>query len=235
MLTPNENLRACVERARALPEQVRKRLEPVPTDPYEAFLMWDPEELRQDRPLTFYRKLKSKRFKAPVIYPLPVAVMDSHYTSRLHGNNRAPQYRRRIITRYKGKIYNFLCSNLTMLCILQFRRENPRINVIEHLNGDSLDDRPSNLLLSTQSANSRRSEKVMEHARKMQKLSVELNRGLNNQQRHEAAMRRRAERERLLAEPRVVAVASASPEIETTVDLQIDLQLDKFLKQIYDN
>ena len=139
MLTPNEKLRACVERARALPEQVRKRLEPVPTDPYEAFLMWDPEELRQDRPLTFYRKLKSKRFKAPVIYPLPVAVMDSHYTSRLHGNNRAPQYRRRIITRYKGKIYTFLCSNLTMLCILQFRRENPHVNVIEHLNGDSLE------------------------------------------------------------------------------------------------
>ncbi len=234
MLTPNENLRACVERARALPEQVRKRLEPVPTDPYEAFLMWDPEELRQDRPLTFYRKLKSKRFKAPVIYPLPVDVMDSHYTSRLHGKNSAPQYRRRIKTTYKGKIYNFLCSNLTMLCILQFRRENPRINVIEHLNGDSLDDRPSNLLLSTQSANNRRSEKVMEQARKMQKLSVELNRGLNNQQRHEAALKRRAERERLLADPHAAAVASASPEIETTVDLQIDLQLDKFLQQVYE-
>ena len=135
---------------------------------------------------------------------------------------------------YKGKIYNFLCSNLTMLCILQFRRENPHINVIEHLNGDSLDDRPSNLLLSTQSANNRRSEKVMEQARKMQKLSVELNRGLSNQQRHEAAMKRKAERERLLAEPRVVAVASAIPEIETTVDLQIELQLDKFLQQVYE-
>ena len=234
MLTPNENLRACVERARALSEQVRKRLEPVPTDPYEAFLMWDPEDLKQDRPLTFYRKLKSKRFKAPVIYPLPVDVMDSHYTSRLHGKNSAPDYRRRIKTMYKGKIYNFLCSNLTMLCILQFRRENPHINVIEHLNGDSLDDRPSNLLLSTQSANNRRSEKVMEQARKMQKLSVELNRGLSNQQRHEAAMKRKAERERLLAEPRVVAVASAIPEIETTVDLQIELQLDKFLQQVYE-
>ena len=136
---------------------------------------------------------------------------------------------------YKGKIYNFLCSNLTMLCILQFRRENPHVNVIEHLNGDSLDDRPSNLLLSTQSANNRRSEKVMEQARKMQKLGAELSRGLNNQQRHEAAMRRRAEREALLAAPRAVSVASAYPEIETMVDLQIDLQLDKFLKQIYDN
>ena len=227
MLTPNENLRACVERARALPEQVRKRLEPVPTDPFAAFLMWDPEELRQDRPLTFYRKLKSKRFKAPVIYPLPVDVMDSHYTSRLHGKNSAPDYRRRIKTMYKGKIYNFLCSNLTMLCILQFRRENPHINVIEHLNGDSLDDRPSNLLLSTQSANNRRSEKVMEQARKMQKLGTKAA--------AEARRRRREEREALLTDPHAVAVASASPDIETTVDLQIDLQLDKFLKQIYDN
>ncbi len=217
MLTPNENLRACVERARALSEQVRKRLEPVPTDPYEAFLMWDPEDLKQDRPLTFYRKLKSKRFKAPVIYPLPVDVMDSHYTSRLHGKNSAPDYRRRIKTMYKGK-----------------RRENPHINVIEHLNGDSLDDRPSNLLLSTQSANSRRSEKVMEQARKMQKLSVELNRGLSNQQRHEAALKRRAERAALLADQRAAAVASACPNIETTVDLQIDLQIDKFLQQVYE-
>ena len=227
MLTPIEKLRACVERARALPEQVRKRLEPVPTDPYEAFLMWDPEELRQDRPLTFYRKLKSKRFKAPVIYPLPVVVEDSHYTSRLHGKNSAPDYRRRIKTMYKGKIYNFLCSNLTMLCILQFRRENPHINVIEHLNGDSLDDRPSNLLLSTQSANSRRSEKVRENARQMQKLGTKAA--------AEARRRRREEREALLTDPHAVAVASANPEIETTVDLQIDLQLDKFLKQIYDN
>ena len=226
MLTPNEKLRACVERARALPEQVRKRLEPVPTDPYEAFLMWDPEELRQDRPLTFYRKLKSKRFKAPVIYPLPVVVEDSHYTSRLHGKNSAPDYRRRIKTMYKGKIYNFLCSNLTMLCILQFRRENPHINVIEHLNGDSLDDRPSNLLLSTQSANNRRSEKVMEQARKMQKLGTKAA--------AEARRRRREEREALLTDPHAVAVASESTDIETTVDLQIELQLDKFLQQVYE-
>ena len=230
MLTPIEKLRACVERARALPEQVRKRLEPVPTDPYEAFLMWDPEELRQDRPLTFYRKLKSKRFKAPVIYPLPVVVEDSHYTSRLHGKNWAPDYRRRIKTMYKGKIYNFLCSNLTMLCILQFRRENPHINVIEHLNGDSLDDRPSNLLLSTQSANNRRSEKVMEQARKLAKKIQPL----GTKAAAEARRRRREEREALLTDPHALSVASANPEIETTVDLQIELQLDKFLQQVYE-
>ena len=215
-----------MERARALPEQVRRRLEPVPTDPYEAFLLWDPEDLRQDRPLTFYRKLKNKRFKAPVIYDLPVAKEDANYTKRLHGSNRQPQYRRRIVTTYKGKTYHFNCSTLTMLCILQFRRENPHINVIEHLNGDSLDDRPSNLLLSTQSANSRRSEKVMEQARKMQKLGTKAA--------AEARRRRREEREALLTDPHAVAVASASPDIETTVDLQIELQLDKFLQQVYE-
>ena len=205
MNTPNEKFQACMERARALPEQVRRRLEPVPTDPYEAFLLWDPEDLRQDRPLTFYRKLKNKRFKAPVIYDLPVAKEDANYTKRLHGSNRQPQYRRRIVTTYKGKTYHFNCSTLTMLCILQFRRENPHINVIEHLNGDSLDDRPSNL----------------------QKLGTKAA--------AEARRRRREEREALLTDPHAVAVASASPDIETTVDLQIDLQLDKFLKQIYDN
>ena len=242
MNTPYEKFQACVERARALPEQVRKRLQPVPTDPYEAFLMWDPEDLKQDRPLTFYRELKSKRFKAPLIYDLPVAVEDANYTYRLHGKNWAPQYRRRIKTTYKRKMYSLNCSELTMLCILQFKRENPRINVIEHLNGDSTDDRPSNLLLSTQSANNRRSEKLMEQARKLgkkyqslgTKAAAEFNRGLNNQQRHEAALKRRAERAALLTDPRTAAVASANPEIETTVDLQIELQLDKFLQQVYE-
>ena len=219
MNTPYEKFQACVERARALPEQVRKRLEPVPTDPYEAFLMWDPEDLKQDRPLTFYRKLKSKRFKAPLIYDLPVAVEDANYTYRLHGKNWAPQYRRRIKTTYKRKMYSLNCSELTMLCILQFKRENPRINVIEHLNGDSTDDRPSNLLLSTQSANNRRSEKVMEQARK----NCEM---IN--------ARRREERAALLADQHTAAVASACPDIETTVDLQIDLQIDKFLQQVYE-
>ena len=230
MNTPNERLQACIERARALPKEVRKRLEPVPTDPYEAFLMWDPEELRQDRPLTFYRKLKSKRFKGELIYDLPVAKEDAHYTIRLHGCDCEPQYRRRIKTMYKGKMYTLLCSELTMLCILQFRRENPRINVIEHLNGDSLDDRPSNLLLSTQSVNLRRSEKVRENARKLAKKSQPLAVKASA----EARRRRREERAALLAAPRAAAVASANPEIETTMDLQIDLQLDKFLEQVYE-
>lgn len=165
-MTPNENLQACVERAHALPREVRNRLQPVPTVPYEAFLMWDPEDLRQDRPLTFYRRLKSKRFKGEVIYNLPVAKEDAHECSRKHGKNWQPQYRRRIKTMYKGKTFTFYCSTLTVLCIFQFRRENPRINVVEHLNGDSMDDRPSNLLLSTQSVNCLRSEKHREQARK---------------------------------------------------------------------
>ena len=165
-MTPNEKFQACVERAHALPREVRNRLQSVPTVPYEAFLMWDPEDLRQNRPLTFYRRLKSKRFKGEVIYSLPVAKEDAHECSRKKGSNRQPQYRRRIHTTYKGKTYQFYCSTLTVLCIFQFRRENPRINVVEHLNGDSMDDRPSNLLLSTQSVNCRRSEKIREQARK---------------------------------------------------------------------
>ena len=107
-----------------------------------------------------------------------------------------------------------------MLCWMGFVISDPRHWVVDHIDGNPLNDQPSNLQVISQSENNRRSEKVIEQARK----NCEM---IN--------ARRREKRAALLTNPRAVNVASANPEIETTVDLQIELQLDTFLQQIYDN
>ena len=224
---------------RRVPRSEWNKLRDVPT--WEGVLYYDPEDFKLDRPLTFYRRMYCWQLHEEIIYPMRVYETDVNSSHRNHGSNRKPMYRRYVMFKWqpnlllgKGSTKNLYCHQLTMLCWMGFVISDPRHWVVDHIDSNPLNDRPSNLQVITQSENNRRSEKVMEQARKMQKLSVELCRGLSNQQRHEAALKRKAERERLLAEPRVVAVASANPEIETTVDLQIDLQLDKFLQQVYE-
>ena len=202
---------------------------------------YDPEDFKLDRPLTFYRRMYCWQLHEEIIYPMRVFKTNTQLSRIKQGSKRKPMYRRYVMFKWQpnlliGKDQNkvLYCHQLTMLCWMGFAICDPRHWVVDHIDGDPLNDQPSNLQVISQSENLRRSEEVRENARKMQKLGAELSRGLNNQQRHEAAMRRRAERKALLAAPRAVSVASAYPEIETTVDLQIDLQLDKFLQQVYE-
>ena len=224
---------------RRVPRSEWKKLRDVPT--WEGVLYYDPADFLLDRPLTFYRRVFCPELDDEIIYPMQVFKTNTQLSRIKRGSKCKPMYRHCIKFKWLpnlllGKCRDkvLYCHKLTMLCWMGFAIADPRHWVVDHIDGNPLNDRPSNLQVITQSENNRRSEKVREQARKMQKLSVELCRGLSNQQRHEAAMKRKAERERLLAEPRVVAVASAIPEIETTVDLQIELQLDKFLQQVYE-
>ena len=225
---------------RRLPRSEWNKLREVPT--WEGVLYYDPEDFKLDRPLTFYRRMYCWQLHEEIIYPMRAHETDVNRSNRKRGSKRKPMYRRWIGFNWQPNLLQgkcrdkvLYCHQLTMLCWMGFVISDPRHWVVDHIDGNPLNDQPSNLQVISQSENCKRSEKVREHARKTQKLSVELNRGLNNQQRHEAALKRKAERERLLADPHALSVASANPEIETTVDLQIELQLDKFLKQIYDN
>ena len=224
---------------RRVPRSEWNKLRDVPT--WEGVLYYDPEDFKLDRPLTFYRRMYCWQLHEEIIYPMRVFKTNTQLSRIKRGSKRKPMYRRYVMFKWqpnlllgKGSTKNLYCHQLTMLCWMGFVISDPRHWVVDHIDGNPLNDQPSNLQVISQSENCKRSEKVREHARKTQKLSVELNRGLNNQQRHEAALKRKAERERLLADPHALSVASAYPDIETTVDLQIDLQLDKFLQQVYE-
>ena len=223
---------------RRLPKSQWNKLREVPT--WEGVLYYDPMDIVLDRPLTFYRRMFCPVLNDEIIYPLRSHKRNTQQGYIKHGSKHKPMYRHFISFNWlpnlllgKDRMKNINCHKLTMLCLTGFAIADPRHWVVDHIDGNPLNDRPSNLQVISQSENCKRSEKVREQARKTQKIAAELSCGLNNQQRHEAALKRRAERERLLAEPHVVSVASANPDIETTVDLQIDLQLDKFLQQVY--
>ena len=225
---------------RRLPKSQWNKVREVPT--WEGVLYYDPMDIVLDRPLTFYRRLFCPVLDDEIIYPLRSHKTNTQQGHIKHGSKRKPMSRHSIsfvwipnLLLGKDRKKILYSHTLTMLCLTGFTIADPRHWVVDHIDGNPLNDRPSNLQVISQSENCRRSEKVREQARKTQKIAAELSRGLNNQQRHEAALKRRAERERLLAEPHALSVASASPDIETTVDLQIELQLDKFLQQVYDN
>ena len=224
---------------RRLPKSQWNKLREVPT--WEGVLYYDPEDFKLDRPLTFYRRMYCWQLHEEIIYPMRVFKTNTQLSRIKRGSKRKPMYRRYVMFKWQpnlliGKDQNkvLYCHQLTMLCWMGFAICDPRHWVVDHIDGNPLNDRRSNLQIISQSENCKRSEKVREQARKTQKIAAELSRGLNNQQRHEAALKRKAERERLLADPHALSVASANPEIETTVDLQIELQLDKFLQQVYE-
>ena len=154
---------------RRVPRHQWNTLHPVPT--WEGELYYDPLDFDLDRPLTFYRRLHLRGAKADFIYPLRVYQKDVQSSHCKHGSNRKPMYRRYIHFYWKpkqelgkGKIIHLYCSHLTMLCKTGEPIADPRHWVVDHIDGNPLNDRPKNLQVISQSENCRRSEKIMKNA-----------------------------------------------------------------------
>ena len=182
--------------ARRLPRHHWKLLRPVPA--WDGVLYYDPIDIQLDRPLTFYRRLHHRRL-GDIIYPVKSWKKDVKKWQRKHGCNEKPMFREFIKIRRKGTLIPLYVSQLTMHCMMGFTIADPRHWVVDHIDGDTLNNRPSNLQVITQSENLRRSEAKREQARKIGRLS----RGKSNAQRHAEAVERRMERMRKLENEKI--------------------------------
>ena len=198
--TPKEGMEACV--ARRLPRHHWKLLRPVPG--WDGVLYYDPLDFELDRPLTFYRRLHHRQL-GEIRYPVKVYTVDREIGNRKKGGSHRPRFQRTIKIKRKGVTVNLFCSNLTMHCQMGFTIADPRHCVVDHINGDSTDDRPSNLQVISQSENCRRSQLFLESA-------------LRNLERAQQVLAERRRQRRL-------QVAAAFPSMETTMELDIEIAL----------
>jgi hypothetical protein len=170
-------------------------LEWVPT--WEGALKYCPDDLRQDKPLRFWRVRRLKSGKK-VIYQLKAGLRSSNHFKQ----------RYQLTVRVKGKKTTIYLSYLTMLCITGFAIADRHHWVIDHINNNSTDDRPSNLQVIHQSENLRRSALFNE------------NQKLINEER----VRRKRIRQQWLEEMRPKVIATIG-EGATKEDVELELAL----------
>lgn len=119
-------------------------LEWVPT--FEGVLKYCPDDLRQDKPLRFWRVLRFRNGKK-VIFQKKAALNPGYDFKWRYQYNINLKGKRRLLSQ----------SQLTMLCMTGFAIADPRHWVIDHVNNNSMDDRPSNLQIIMQRENCSRS------------------------------------------------------------------------------
>ena len=127
------------------------RLEWVPT--WEGALQYAPADLKADRNIRIWHTFRSKRFGGRRIrielQPTLPVFQDCDILRR----------RAEFKFCHKGESIHIYRSHLTMLCLTGFAICDRRHWVIDHKNGNTLNDRPSNLQVITQRENCARSER----------------------------------------------------------------------------
>jgi len=168
--------------------------------------MFDPEDLRQDKPVRIWHVVtrKSKRHGVQRLrYELkPLLCRYGNKASLTDCLRPRCMYQ----FRHKGKKINLYRSHATMLAYFAFEPENPRLWVTDHYDNNTLNDRPSNLSYIPQRENSRRSKAREENLR------------LSNAERTRRAQIRMAWKERM--RPHVIATIGPGA---TAIDVEMEL------------
>ncbi len=177
------------------------KLEWVPT--WEGVLQYAPDDLREDRPLRFWHVFYSKRLKRTVRLRL-------HLTPKLSSETNS-KMRNRIKFWHKGKRFDLYVSYLTEMCKTGFAIADRRHWVVDHIDNNPMNDRPSNLQVISARENVLRSEKVKE-----------INRFPNAERK-----RRRIARQAVIEDLRAHIIATLGPDatrLEVEVELALQIQ-----------
>ena len=161
---------------------------------YSQYDIWynvkDYENCQQVR---FYTRAKRNQcgHRKGEFYEIPVHLKDTHASLRKRGikPNTKPYLRRFINLRYKGKTVNLYCSHLVFKIGWTFPIKNPRLEVIDHISEDSLDDRRNNLCIKPASENV---NTPACHEARLRNIGIviRLNKSLTQTQRHEVKAHR---------------------------------------------
>ena len=162
----------------ALPDGTR--LEWVPG--YEEHLQYAPYDLQHDCFLRLWHTFRSKAYGGKRMRKEIKATL-----TRFRHDRHKLRPRALFKVFIEGKMMYMFRSRVTMRCLTGFAIADPRHWVVDHEDGNTLNDRPSNLQVISQRENLRRSKRLREY----QKLSPRARKLASEQRQHWMDERRR--------------------------------------------